>query len=85
MVQRAHKKGIDDDSSKVDKRRRKEGKSKQVIITHPSLIHCETHLGLIKTMEIGLVITGEQTNLFYAPNWAANADDLSAWDKTPEH
>jgi hypothetical protein len=27
---------------------RKEEKSKQVIITHPNLFHCSSHLGLIK-------------------------------------
>lgn len=35
----------------------KETTSEQVIITHPSLLHCDSHLGLIKTLKIGLIIT----------------------------
>lgn len=43
------------------KKKRKKGwtereKSKQVIITHPKLFHCRSHLGLIKTTKIGLII-----------------------------
>lgn len=36
-------------------------KSKQVIITHPESFECFSHLGLIKTMKIGLVIIHTQT------------------------
>lgn len=39
----------------------REKKSKQVIITHPNLFHCESRLGLIKTMKIGLIITCTKT------------------------
>jgi hypothetical protein len=45
---------------KKDQRKRKK-KSKQVIITHPESFECFSHLGLIKTMKIGLVIIHTQT------------------------
>lgn len=38
--------GIQRAAQKRDQR--KEEKSKQVIITHPNLFHCSSHLGLIK-------------------------------------
>lgn len=50
---------FDDGTTSTQSRKKgsAERKSKQVIITHPELFHCRSHLGLIKTMKIGLVIT----------------------------
>lgn len=51
MVQRAQNK------KRGEKGSTEEEKSKQVIITHPKLFHCPSHLGLIKMTKIGLIIT----------------------------